>query len=271
MEGDLIGFGALYINKNLKGNVVVEVSNQEEFKAALKDNITISVSNDFDLFDRVVIEFNNVVINGNGHVITVQESGSVYFKNTHDIYITDISFEGQGSDWENNLDLLTFDNVQNIIVDKCVFKDGADECVGIKNGSDYITISNTTFTYTKSPKTIQERKNHNFALLIGKNKDDKPESGKFHITLYKVQFEGDIRRCPRMRNGICHIINCTFNTPSLYTIGPENSEIILIDCNVIKTNQFIHKFGDYKCLIMENGKEIYKYPKFSQFNLPEYI
>lgn len=266
MESNIIGFGHIVSKKN-----IIHISTQQELIDGIKAETCLCLDNDITIDQRIVIT-SSIEIDGCNHILDVQEPGSLYFKNTQDIYIHDIKVIGQGSDWENNLDLLTFDHVTNIIVDNCYIADGADECIGIKNGSDYITISNCTFTYTKKPITIREHKNHNFAILVGKNKDDKPESGTFHVTLYRDKFVGDIRRCPRTRNCLCHIIECEYDTTSVYAIGPELSEIVLIDSTIKRrAHEMIHKFGDFKQIVIESGEVRYVNPKFSQFNLPKYL
>lgn len=269
MEGN-IGFGKCY-----KRDAVVEIADEEELINSLKDNVCISIANDFTISKRIKIK-NSITISGNGNVITMEESGSLYFQDTKDIFVENITINGCGSDWDNNLDLLTFDNVQNIVVNNCTFRDGADECVCLKNGCDNITISNTTFAYTRKPITLRNGKDHNFALLIGKNPEDKPISGKHHVTLYRVTFLGPVRRCPRVRNGLVHLIECEFNNNHIYSVGPENSELVFINCiyfgepDGYKRENFIRKFGDYKCIVINKGETLYKNPKFSEFNLPEY-
>ena len=266
MESNINGFG--HVISKIK---TCPIKTQQELINSIESGVCLCLDNDIVIDERIVISM-PIEIDGQGHLLDVQESGSLYFKDTQDIYIHDVKVIGQGSDWENNLDLLTFDHVSNIVIDKCYIADGADECVGIKNGSDYITISNCVFTYTKKPITISQKKNHNFAILIGKNKDDKPESGIFHVTLYRDRFEGDIRRCPRIRNGLCHIIECEYDTTSVYAIGPELSELVLIDCAVKRRpHEMIHKFGDFKQIVIESGEIKYKNPKFSQFNLPDHL
>ena len=266
MESNIIGFGRI-----ISKDKVCHINTQQELIDGIKSDICLCLDSDIVIDQRILIT-TPIEIDGNNHLLDVQESGSLYFKDTKDIYIHDLTICGQGSDWENNLDLLTFDHVNNIVVDRCYITDGADECIGIKNGSDYITISNCTFTYTKKPITIREHKNHNFAILIGKNKDDKPSSGIFHVTLYRDKFIGDIRRCPRIRNGLCHIIECEYDTTSVYAIGPELSELVMIDCTIKRrAHEMIHKFGDFKQIVIEVGEIKYKNPKFSQFNLPDYL
>ena len=264
-----VGFGKFYKRSN-----IVDVSSEKEFIKSLSEEATISIVTDFDITQLIKIS-NSITILGNHHTLTVQESGSLYFQNTKNIFVLDIAFNGQGSDWDNNLDLLTFDNVLNVVLDGCVFADGADECVCFKNGCDNITISNSVFTYTKPPKGTKGGIDHNFALLVGKNSDDKPTSGKHHLTLYKVTFKGNIRRCPRVRHSLVHMIECSFESTSIYTVGPENSELVFVDCQYKSRNYdsplFIRKFGDYKCIVLSSGKAIYKNPKFSTFNLPEYL
>lgn len=266
MESSL-GFATYY--QRVK---VVEVHSEQELIDNVAHNVSLSIQEDFDITQRIKIT-EEITILGNGHKLTMQEPGSIYFQNTQNIFVLDLTLEGQGSDWDNNLDLMTFDNVQNVVIKNCTFSDGADECVGFKNGCDDISIMETLFTYTKPPKTVRVV-DHNFALLIGKNADDKPVSGKHHVCLDNVSFIGDIRRCPRVRNAYVFMNRCTFNTTSLYTVGPENSELVFVDCKFINRDvhhpQFIHKFGDYKCIIVEKGQVVYKNPKFSQFNKPEF-
>lgn len=267
MESSL-GFATYYQRAK-----VVEVHSEQELIDNVAHNVALSIQEDFDITQRIKIT-DEITLLGNGHTLTMQEPGSIYFQNTQNIFVLDLTLEGQGSDWDNNLDLMTFDNVQNVIIKNCTFSDGADECICFKNGCDDISIMETLFTYTKPPKTIRGV-DHNFALLIGKNADDKPESGLHHVTLYRVVFKGNVRRCPRVRHSLVHMIECSFESTSGYTVGPENSELIFIDCSFGARNydhpKFIRKFGDYKCLVMSNGKTLYKNPKFSQFNLPVYL
>lgn len=263
------------MESSLKTDACISVFSQEDLiKGLQEDHVTINICDNFSVDQRIVVNTKELVIHGQNYSLEFQESGSLYFQDTNAISISDLSISGQGSDWENNLDLLTFDHVEMIHLSGCFFSDGADECVCFKNGCDEIFLTDCTFTYTKPPKSLRERKNHNFALLIGKNANDKPASGKHHVYLDNVSFIGNIRRCPRVRNAYVFMRKCTFNTTSLYTVGPENSELIFVDCKFvnrdIKHPQFIHKFGDYKCIVVENDLVVYKNPKFSQFNKPEF-
>ena len=69
-------------------------------------------------------------------------------KNSENIIIRNITFQGPGSVDVGGYDLISLVGVKHIWIDHCAFKDGMDGNLDITNSADFNTISWCTFSYT---------------------------------------------------------------------------------------------------------------------------
>ena len=93
---------------------------------------------------------------------------------------------------------------------------------------------------------------HSYSILIGKNRDDIPESGKYHVYMNRCLFKGGSGRNPRCRHSIVYLKNCVWKGIKDYIIGPENSDVY-IDGGRIENCMcpILSPYGQYKSILIK--------------------
>lgn len=121
----------------------------------------------------------------------------------NNIIIRNISFIGPGAVDLGGKDAFSLNGCRHVWIDHCHFQDGLDGNLDITQGSDFITVSWCTFSYSASSW------NHKFSNLIGGS------SGKpLHVTYaYCVWGPGIYSRTPMGGNSMAHMINCLYDSP----------------------------------------------------------
>ena len=167
--------------------------------------------------------------------LTSGGSGILYAKNSSNILIKNITFEGPGAYDVDGNDNLTIDNCTNVWVDHCTFQDALDGNLDIKNASDLITISWTKFQYLKAPIPGGSggSNDHRFSNLFGSGDDATQDEGKLRITMQYCWWGPGVReRMPRVRFGKVHLLNNYFNSSvSNYCIYAGFKADLLIERN----------------------------------------
>lgn len=167
--------------------------------------------------------------------LTAGGSGILTLKNSSNVLIKNITFEGPGAYDVDGNDNMTIDNCTNVWVDHCTFQDALDGNLDIKNGSDLITISWTKFEYLKAPIPGGSggSNDHRFSNLFGSSDSDTQDSGKLRITMQYCWWGNGVReRMPRVRYGKVHLLNNYFNSSvSNYCIYAGYQADLLIESN----------------------------------------
>jgi pectate lyase len=167
---------------------------------------------------------------------TASGSGILYVKNSTNLILRNLTFEGPGAYDVDGNDNLTFDNVQNAWIDHCDFQDGMDGNFDIKNMSSYISITWCKFEYLKPPIAGGSggTDDHRFSDLLGSSDSDTQDDGNLFITFqYCWWAQGCVERMPRVRFGKVHIANCYYNsTVSNTCIRAGYKANLLIESNV---------------------------------------
>ncbi|WP_084081234.1 pectate lyase family protein [Epilithonimonas mollis] len=167
--------------------------------------------------------------------LTSGGSGILTLKNSSNVLIKNITFEGPGAYDVDGNDNLTIDNCTNIWVDHCTFQDALDGNLDIKNASDLITISWTKFEYLKPPISGGSggSNDHRFSNLFGSSDSDTQDQGKLRITMQYCWWGAGVReRMPRVRYGKVHLLNNYFSsTGNNYCIYAGYKADILIEAN----------------------------------------
>lgn len=234
------GYGENATGGNLEA---VEVSTLEELASGLTVNGSVLVITEDIVFSEplIVKGVENITILGkNGSVKlinldqTKEKSGVLYFQDSKNIVIRNLTFIGPGAYDCDGYDLLCFDGVEDVWVDHCEFWDGIDENFSIKGISNRITVSWCKFGYKKEAKIDEEHeKDHRFSNLIGSRGDDKPLDGTYKITwAFCWWTDGCVSRMVRGRNASLHMLNCYWNSKDTkYCIGAENLDAYVEGCN----------------------------------------
>lgn len=167
--------------------------------------------------------------------LTSGGSGILYAKNSSNILIKNITFEGPGAYDVDGNDNLTIDNCTSVWVDHCTFQDALDGNLDIKNASDLITVTWTKFQYLKAPIAGGSggSNDHRFSNLFGSGDDATQDDGKLRITMQYCWWGPGVKeRMPRVRFGKVHLLNNYFNSSvSNYCIYAGFKADLLIEGN----------------------------------------
>jgi len=167
--------------------------------------------------------------------LTSGGSGILYAKNSSNILIKNITFEGPGAYDVDGNDNLTIDNCTSVWVDHCTFQDALDGNLDIKNASDLISVTWTKFQYLKAPIPGGSggSNDHRFSNLFGSGDDATQDDGKLRITMQYCWWGPGVKeRMPRVRFGKVHLLNNYFNSSvSNYCIYAGFKADLLIEGN----------------------------------------
>ncbi len=196
-----------------------------------------------------------------------------FSEDCENIIIRNLIFEGPGSYDVDGGDALAFQGSQRIWIDHCDIHDGLDGNLDCTNGSNYVTISWTRFSYQKEPMSGGSggANDHRFSNLWGSSdKKADVDTGKLNTTFANCWWdEGCIERCPRVRFGKVHIVNCYYsNTGNHYSLGyGYKSNIYAENCwfndGVIVSKDYSdanHGYADYNFQVVgcHNSQDIKK-------------
>lgn len=126
-------------------------------------------------------------------------------------------------------DTVTIRNAHHLWIDHMDISDGTDGNLDITNGSSYITVSWTKFSYSSSSRS------HRFSNLVGSSDNaSATDTGRLRITFHHNFWERNVvERMPRVRFGWVHVFN-NLNTSSgdNYCVGVGFDANILTENNV---------------------------------------
>ena len=229
-------------------NHIEYIEKEEDFDKVSSGNSYIISQNIILAKKHKFKNISNVCISGSVNV-TLNKNTTLKFIDCNYIRICDITFTGDLQPNKYGEITLQFSHCNHCIIDHCVFVDGEDEQLCIKDGSDMFTISNCQFLHNNYQR-------HAYSILIGKHHKDIPEGGYYHVDIYNCLFRGGRGRNPRCRYSIVHLTKCVWENIKDYVIGPENSEIYINACESINNKgHFIEPYGKYE-LKIENSPTI---------------
>ena len=150
-------------------------------------------------------------------------------KNSENIIIRNITFQGPGSVDVGGSDLISIISSKHIWVDHCVFKDGTDGNLDITNSADFNTISWCTFSYSNRSYM------HQNTNLVGSS--DSEATGYLNTTYaFNWWGKGCVQRMPMARVGKIHMLNNYFTSTSASNcINPRKNSEFLIEGNYFDT------------------------------------
>jgi len=210
-------------NANVK---VIHVSGQITFPAA--GRLTLNNQNGKSILGLNGARLISVDMTSGG-------SGILTLRNSSNILIKNITFEGPGAYDVDGNDNMTIDGCTNVWIDHCTFQDALDGNLDIKNGSDLISITWTKFEYLKPPVPGGSggSNDHRFSNLFGSSDSDTQDEGKLRITMQYCWWGNGVReRMPRVRYGKVHLLNNYFSsTGNNYCIYAGYKADLLIEAN----------------------------------------
>jgi pectate lyase len=169
---------------------------------------------------------------------TYRKAGIFNLKNCKNIIIRNLKFVGPGSCDVGGYDLISSTGTTHLWVDHCEFTDGIDGNFDITKGSDFVTVSWCTFSYT------ERSYNHQNCCLIGSSDSDTGDLNKLNVTFANCMWgEGVNARMPMVRFGNIHMLNNYFNCPGngSNAINPRKSSEVLVESNYFEAG--VKAFG----------------------------
>ncbi|KAK3318888.1 pectate lyase B [Apodospora peruviana] len=209
------------------GGTVTTVSSLPQFSAAVAENNTAPA---IVVVQGVISGDAKVRIGSNKTIVGLPGAGfngvGLYFKKQHNLILRNIisAFVKAG-----NGDGLTIENSTNVWVDHCEFhssltqdKDFYDGLVDVTHGSDFVTISHTSF-----------HDHHKTSLVGHSDKNGPQDTGHLHVTYANNHWKNCGSRGPSLRFGTGHIFNSLYQNMSS-AINTRMGAQVLIESTVFK-------------------------------------
>lgn len=190
---------------------------------------------------------------------------------SENIIIRNLTIQGAGAYDVDGDDALLFQGVKRVWVDHCTIGDGVDSSLDCNHESDYICISWCRFIYKIPPMGGGSggANDHRFCNTWGSSDSDTSSPGHLNTTFANCWWdEGCMERCPRVRFGKVHILNCYYtNVNNHYSIGyGYKSNIYAEKCwfadGVIVDKDYTDAkkgYGEYNLQIVDCHNSIDKY------------
>ncbi len=157
-----------------------------------------------------------------------RESGIFKFSHCENFIIRNLKLAGPGSIDVSGNDVLSVIACKHVWIDHCDLTDGMDGNLDITQGSDFITVSWCTFSYTERAFI------HQNTNLVGHSDNSKMDDNLLHVTYaYNVWGQGCRARMPMVRFGTVHLLNNYYNCKGNLTpcINARKNSSLLIEGN----------------------------------------
>ena len=242
----------------------VTVSTYDELKSALqackggKASKTIYICGNIEVPEKLRYDkMQNCTIYGlpgsslynRSHNDNADNAGFFYCQNWNNVIMRNLTLLGAGA-----YDISACDNIQlvesdHIWIDHCDIQDGVDGNLDAKTKSDHMTITWCKFSYLIAPwPKSGESDDHRCSSMWGSSDNRGDDEGFLNATFANCWwYHGCGQRCPRIRFGKVHIVNClwengTEEDPAQYCIGIGHSSKMYIENSdftktVIKSGQ----------------------------------
>ena len=217
-----VGFGQGITGGNGQNPVTVNTADALIAAVSGTNAATVYVEGQITLHNTIPVGSNKTIIGRNGATIINHEqnenAGIFLLRGSSNIIIRNLTLKGPGA---YDIDVNYGDNISlvgavNVWVDHCDVQDGIDGNMDIVEGSDNICVSWTHFRYLIDPKSGGSggNNNHRFSNLVGgKDNNMEIDGGHLNCTFINCWWgEGCSERCPRVRFGKVHVVNCLYNS-----------------------------------------------------------
>jgi len=227
-----------------EGGEEVVVTTEAELEAAMttKDPVTKERDVPLIIYVKGEIEFksmhtwhvkNKTVLGLPGSRIyskdrTKKNSGIMKFTSgsgadSENIILRNLTIQGGGAYDVDGDDALLFQGVKRIWVDHCTIGDGVDSSFDCNHESDYVCVTWCHFIYRIPPLGGGSggSDDHRYCNTWGSSDKATESIGHLNTTFANCWWdEGCMERCPRIRFGKVHVVNCYYtNTDNNYSIG----------------------------------------------------
>jgi pectate lyase len=146
-----------------------------------------------------------------GH-ISVSGSVNVIIRN---LKIVGNNCSDSPNDCSGGADAVSVNNgAHHVWFDHCDISDGSDGNFDITNGSDFVTVSYTKFSYSSARSDPAAGKSgHRFSNLIGSGDNVPADVGHLNVTFHHNWWADNVnQRMPRTRRGKIHVFNNLFTS-----------------------------------------------------------
>lgn len=181
------------------------------------------------------------------HSDVADQNPGFYCQSWDNCIIRNVTIKGPGAYDISGCDNISLVGTTNIWIDHCDIQDGMDGNLDAKDKSDNITVSWCKFSYLIAPWPNSESPDHRCSSMWGSS-NNRDETGNLDATFVNCWwYHGCGQRCPRIRFGKVHIVNClwengTEDDPAQYCVGIGHGANLYIENGdftgtVIKTGQ----------------------------------
>lgn len=268
-----------------EGGEEVVVTTEEELEAAIttKNKVTNERDVPMIIYVKGEIEFksmhtwhvkNKTILGLPGSKIfsrdrTKKNSGIMKFSSgsgadAENIILRNLTIQGAGAYDVDGDDALLFQGVKRVWVDHCTIGDGVDSSFDCNHESDYICVTWCRFLYQIDPLAGGSggADDHRFCNTWGSSDKATQSIDHLNTTFANCWWDsGCMERCPRVRFGKVHIVNCYYtNTGNNYSIGyGYRSNIYAEKCwfsdGVVAAKDYTdakHGYADYNLQIYDS-------------------
>jgi pectate lyase len=188
-----------------------------------------------------------------GHV-DMSGSVNVIFRN---LKVVGYNCSDSPSECKSGADAITVvSSAHHIWFDHDDISDGSDGNLDITNGSDFVTVSWTKFSYsTMRTDPVTGSTGHRFSNLIGAADGLAEDAGHLNITWHHDWWADNVaERMPRSRDGKIHVVNSLFTASgNSYCTNSGNLSSLLVENNVyIGVNNPLQEDADGNMLARGN-------------------
>lgn len=242
-----IGFGERITGGNNQNISIVSTSTELAQAVSGTNPATVYVEGDITLEQMISVGSNKSIIGLKGATISNlnrNENAGIFLLNgSNNVIIRNLTLLGPGAydidaNYSDNISLI---GSKYVWVDHCDIQDGIDGNFDIVEGSDSICVSWTRFRYLIEPWSGEGGDDrHCYCNLIGNsNETTHLDEGHLNCTFICCWWgEGCVGRCPRVRFGKVHLINCLYDGNDYeYCIGCGVYSNIYVENCAFTSNQ----------------------------------
>lgn len=253
-----LGFGEMTNGGNKKSITVVTTAAQLKDAVSGTNQATVYVQGNISLDSMLSVGSNKSIIGLQGATISNlnrnEKAGIFLLNGSRNVIIRNLTLKGPGAyDIDANYsDNICLAGAKNVWVDHCDIQDGIDGNLDIVEGSDSICVSWTRFHYLIEPMAGGSggSDDHRNCNLIGNSNNTADiDEGHLNCTFICCWWgEGCSERCPRVRFGKVHVVNCLYDGNDFkYCIGyGVYSNIFVEKCAFISEKAKQNALKDYR-------------------------
>jgi pectate lyase len=215
----------------------VVVTTAAQFTSAIGGTTAAVIHLNGNINGSFAIGSNKTIIGVCGATIT----GDVHLNRSQNVILRNLKVVGRNcqdspSDCSNGEDAISVNGgAQRLWFDHLDVSDGSDGNLDVTQGSDFVTISWTKFSYS-SMRTDPDAgsSGHRFSNLVGASDTDASDVGHLNVTFHHNWWAQNVnQRMPRTRRGQIHVLNNLFTASgNSYCTNSGQDAKLLVENNV---------------------------------------